>query len=77
MPRNPLVKSAARLEIRLDAGLLEEVQKRAKALGHASTGEYVRSVVKRDLGRRTEGDSDLDLGAALLRFGLKCDLSIG
>ncbi len=66
MPRNPPVKADARLEIRLDAALLDAIQKRAKALGHASTGEYVRAVVKRDLGRRTETDTaDLDVEKVL------------
>ena len=61
MPRKPPVKADARLEIRLDAALLDAIQKRAKALGHSSTGEYIRSVVKRDLGRRTETGTAADL----------------
>lgn len=70
MPRKPLVKASDRLEIRLAPDLLKTIKERSAALGYSSTGEYVRSLVKRDLGRKPgaggEGSVEVDYEKVLV-----------
>lgn len=51
MPRKTSRAGRSRLDIRLEAALLEAVQKRVKEQGYRSAGDYVRAVLKRELGR--------------------------
>lgn len=61
MPRKPPVAATDRLHVRVTPDLLKSMHERAKALGYGSTGEYVRALVKRDLGRKTGGDGEANI----------------
>ena len=56
MPRKPIRAGRSRLDIRLDAELLEAVRKRTKEKGYRSAGEYIRALASRDVGGANDAD---------------------
>jgi Arc/MetJ-type ribon-helix-helix transcriptional regulator len=69
VPRKRLPHSRrSRLDLRLEADLLERIEARVKEKGYRSAGEYVRTVVRRDLGGSSDAERlDLERMAAAIQ----------